>query len=148
MVRKPRKSPVQHVIKNLLESEIPEIQNTAKQLAEWTKQLEEHSWKLQHYATEIESLAEEEAEASSELNITELLRNLEVTLDGLRKEPDGDVAGDVAEVEIESLAEEESEEEEGVEVEIKEVKEAPSPETGTSVYTTPDGFVVRKSRNR
>jgi hypothetical protein len=39
MAAKPRKSVVQNIIKNLLESEIPEIQNASKELAEWTIEL-------------------------------------------------------------------------------------------------------------
>ena len=83
MAAKPRKSVVQNIIKNLLESEIPEIQNASKELAEWIKQLEQHSFKLQHYATEIESWASEEEEVDT-IELTDLIKDLEATLSDMR----------------------------------------------------------------
>ena len=83
MAAKPRKSVVQNIIKNLLESEIPEIQNASKELAEWIKQLEQHSFKLQHYATEIESWASEEEEGDT-IELTDLIKDLEATLNDMR----------------------------------------------------------------
>ena len=88
MAQKPKKRVVDSIIENLLNSEIPEIQQVAKQLTDWTKQLEEHSWKLQHYASEIENLAaQESAEATEELSLAELVRDLEKTLAELRQGP-------------------------------------------------------------
>ncbi len=84
MAGKPRKSAVQNIIKNLLESEIPEIQNASKELAEWIKQLEQHSFKLQHYATEIETWAAEEEEVDS-VELTDLIKDLESTLSDMRQ---------------------------------------------------------------
>jgi hypothetical protein len=84
MAAKPRKSAVQNLIKNLLEMEIPEIQNASKELADWIKQLEQHSFKLQHYATEIETWASEEEEADS-IELTDLIKDLEATLTDMRK---------------------------------------------------------------
>lgn len=84
MAGKPRKSVVQNIIKNLLESEIPEIQNASKELADWIKQLEQHSFKLQHYATEIESWAAEEEEVDS-IELTDLIKDLEATLSDMRQ---------------------------------------------------------------
>ena len=84
MAAKPRKSAVQNLIKNLLEMEIPEIQNASKELADWIKQLEQHSFKLQHYATEIENWASEEEEADS-IELTDLIKDLEATLTDMRK---------------------------------------------------------------
>jgi hypothetical protein len=84
MAAKPRKSAVQNIIKNLLESEIPEIQNASKELAEWIKLLEQHSFKLQHYATEIETWAAEEEEVDS-IELTDLIKDLEATLNDLRQ---------------------------------------------------------------
>lgn len=83
MAAKPRKSVVQNIIKNLLESEIPEIQNASKELAEWIKQLEQHSFKLQHYATEIENWASEEEEVDT-IELTDLIKDLEATLSDMR----------------------------------------------------------------
>jgi len=84
MAAKPRKSGVQNIIKNLLESEIPEIQNASKELAEWIKLLEQHSFKLQHYATEIETWASEEDEVDS-IELTDLIKDLEATLSDMRQ---------------------------------------------------------------
>jgi hypothetical protein len=84
MAAKPRKSAVQNIIKNLLESEIPEIQNASKELAEWIKLLEQHSFKLQHYATEIETWAAEEDEGES-IELTDLIKDLEATLSDMRQ---------------------------------------------------------------
>ena len=84
MAAKPRKSVVQNIIKNLLEMEIPEIQTASKELAEWIKQLEQHSFKLQHYATEIENWASEEDEVDS-IELTDLIKDLEATLNDMRK---------------------------------------------------------------
>ncbi|MCX6004764.1 MAG: hypothetical protein NT082_03745, partial [Chloroflexi bacterium] len=84
MASKPKKSAVQNIIKNLLEMEIPEIQNASKELADWIKQLEQHSFKLQHYATEIENWASEEEETDT-MELTELIKDLEATLTDMRK---------------------------------------------------------------
>lgn len=84
MAAKPRKSKVQNIIKNLLEMEIPEIQTASKELAEWIKQLEQHSFKLQHYATEIENWASEEEEEADSIELTELVKDLEATLNDMR----------------------------------------------------------------
>ena len=83
MAAKPRKSVVQNIIKNLLESEIPEIQNASRELADWIKQLEQHSFKLQHYATEIENWASEEEEVDT-IELTDLIKDLEATLSDMR----------------------------------------------------------------
>jgi len=84
MAAKPRKSAVQNMIKNLLETEIPDIQNASKELADWIKQLEQHSFKLQHYATEIESWASEEEEIDT-IELTDLIKDLESTLNDMRQ---------------------------------------------------------------
>ena len=155
MARKARKNAVRDIVKNLLDSEIPEIQDVAKELAERIKKLEEHSWKLQHYATEIENLSEEEAELAPEISLGELIKDLEKTLDELRQKP----AGGGRKAKVKAALEEEIEEEpeEEPEEEIKEVErvgepeqitgdEAPRSVTDIETYTTPEGFVVRKLR--
>jgi hypothetical protein len=63
MERKPRRPKVQNIIKNLLDSEIPEIQSMANKLAEQIKDLEEQSSKLQEYVIQIEHMATDEANA-------------------------------------------------------------------------------------
>ena len=151
MARKARKNAVRDIVKNLLDSEIPEIQDVAKELAERIKKLEEHSWKLQHYAIEIDNLSEEEAELAPEISLGELIKDLEKTLDELRQKP----AGGGRKAKVKAVLEEEIEEE--PEEEIKEVErveepeqitgdEAPRSVTDIETYTTPEGFVVRKLR--
>ncbi len=153
MARKPEKSTVRNIINNLINSEIPEIQTVAKELAEWTKQLEEHSWKLQHYASEIESIAAAEAEGSQEVSLTELVKDLEKTLAMLREKP-----ADQAAVESRDIAAKEEDILENA-VSENEVPEAvgTSNEENTTekrddrlakqdTYITPEGFVLRKRR--
>lgn len=132
MARKPRREEVQKLVKGLLDSEIPEIQNVAKQLTQWIKQLEEHSLKLQEYVAKIEDLAVEEADALVDSRIHELVTGLEKILGERRQKPR--VAADGTEAENE--AEVKAEVEEKTEVEGLKLKK----------YTTPDGMVIRKSR--
>jgi len=148
MAQKARKNAVRDIIRNLLESEIPEIQNVAKQLAERIKQLEEHGWKLEHYATEIESLAEQESEVATEVSLGELIKDLEKTLGELRQRPGGAVAEAKleGEVEKEAEAEKEAEEEVGEPEALKRERVLRRPGVELETYTTPEGFVVRKRR--
>ncbi len=133
MARKPRKSAVRDIAKNLLESEIPEIRTIAKELAECTKLLEEHSQKLQNYASEIQSLAAEEAGVSVEASLTERLRDLERTLAELSQ----GAKGAVIEPEVGGEVGEKVDEEPG---------EAPALGPRLVTYTTPEGFAVRRRR--
>ena len=134
------------MIKNLLDSEIPEIQDVAKQLADRIKQLEEHGWKLQHYATQLESLAEEEAQPAPEVSLMEIVKDLEKTLDELRERPGGIAVGETTEEKAEESMEEKAEQVTGEEGEEREVSEAPPATIAVETYTTPEGFVVRKLR--
>ena len=148
MVRRFKKSGVQDIIKSLVDSEIPEIQAVAKQLSEWTKQLEEHSWKLQHYASEIESLAAAEAaEVRDEVSLAELVKDLEKTLSQLRGGP-GKVAAlpEGIKAATRDKIEEKPEEEEPMAVEKVSVGEGRITLQSLGSYTTPDGFVIRKTR--
>lgn len=99
MVKKRRTDEVQKVIKNLLELEIPEIQDVAKQLAERIKRLEEDSGKLQDYISEIEDQAAEGAGTLAELKISDLVKELERALGELRQRSRGVVAGPSAGIE-------------------------------------------------
>ena len=165
MAPKPEKSAVRNIINNLINSEIPEIQAVAKELAEWTKQLEEHSWKLQHYASEIESLAAAEAEGSEEVSLTELVRDLEKTLAMLREKPadkvtvKSEAAVQSEETEAAAVKPEETEskvKEEAVTAADNELSETSKPETGDDyrpkretyreTYITPEGFVYKRRR--
>jgi myosin heavy subunit len=172
MAQKPKKRVVDSIIDNLLNSEIPEIQQVARQLTEWTKQLEEHSWKLQHYATELENLVlQESTEASEEVGLAELVRDLEKTLAELRqgtsvtKKTDKSALKEpkVKEPEKEQPPVTEKPEDSDIEPPVTDVK--PSNEGKELVtaeeakrlqevglrdefYTTPEGFVVRKAPRR
>ena len=98
MAQKPRKSVIQNIVKNLVDSEIPGIQAVVKELTEWTRQLEERSWKIQHYASEIEEVtAEEEIEIPEEASLADLVKNLEKTLAQLRQKPEDEIAETEAE---------------------------------------------------
>lgn len=143
MTQRPRKNTVKDIIKNLLDSEIPEIQDVAKQLAERIKQLEEHSWKLQHYVTEIENMAEEEPEVMPADSLSGLLKDLERTLDELRQAPKAEAARPEAarpEVEVKTEDEDLTSEERKPEEASTELR----PGVALETYTTPEGFVVRK----
>jgi hypothetical protein len=172
MAQKPKKRVVDSIIENLLNSEIPEIQQVARQLTEWTKQLEEHSWKLQHYATELENLvAQESAENSEEVGLAELVRDLEKTLAELRQGSPVTKDTDKAESKEtkaksskkEELPAEDKAEFEDLEPPVKEMeptiegKELVTSEEARKLqqlglrdefYTTPEGFVVRKAPRR
>lgn len=93
MAKKPRTNEVQTIIKNLLDSEIPEIQNVARQLGERIKRLEEESGKLEDYISEIETQANEGADALAELRIGDLVKELERALGELRRRSRGVAAG-------------------------------------------------------
>mgnify|MGYP001100008136 CR=1 FL=1 len=148
MAQKPRKNRVENVIKDLLDSEIPEIQNVAKQLADRVKQLEEHSSKLKEYVTQIEELATEEADTLVVNRIGGLLKDVDKSLAELRQKPKaaiakleagrGTGAGEEAEGEAESVA--------GEAEELEAESEVPSAGVGIEKYTTPEGYVIKKAR--
>jgi len=108
--------------------------------------LEEHGWKLQHYATQLESLAEEEAQPAPEVSLMEIVKDLEKTLDELRERPGGIAVGETTEEKAEESMEEKAEQVTGEEGEEREVSEAPPATIAVETYTTPEGFVVRKLR--
>ncbi|MBM3142974.1 MAG: hypothetical protein FJ005_08050 [Chloroflexi bacterium] len=148
MAKKPRRAVVQNIIKNLLDSEIPEIQSMAKKLAEQIKELEEHSWKLQDYVTQIENLATEEAGALVESRITEILKDLDNALGELRQRskralatsPETRAAA-LKRAVVEEKPERGEKEAEEVEEEIE-----PAPGMRLETYTTPEGYLIKKSR--
>ncbi|MBM3155286.1 MAG: hypothetical protein FJ008_08150 [Chloroflexi bacterium] len=134
MARKPRREEVERILKNLLESEIPEIQAVAKQLTDRIRKLEEHSVKLQDYVARIESLTAEESDALVESKISEIVDDLERAL-GKRRQKPVPVAvepEDSSEVLPKTVAEED--------VEVKSTALRPPR------YKTPEGLVIRKSR--
>jgi len=152
MAQKPRKNRVENVIKDLLDSEIPEIQNVAKQLADRVSQLEEHSSKLKEYVARIEELATEEADALVVNRIGGLLKDVDKALAELRQKPKAAIAklearrGIGAGEEAETKAEGEAESVGGEVEELEAESEAPSSGVGIEKYTTPEGYVIKKAR--
>ena len=144
MAKKPRRDEVERILKNLLESEIPEIQSVARQLADRIRQLEEHSIKLQDYVAKIESLTEDEADEVIESRIGEIVDELEKALGKRRRKPLEAPTSKLIPAQkgsatdaVETVDEVEDEEE----VEVK--RGALRPPT----YKTPEGMVIRKSRH-
>jgi myosin heavy subunit len=146
MVRKPRRPRVQHIIKNLLDSEIPEIQAMASKLAEQIKDLEEQSSRVQEYVAQIENMTTDESNALVEGRIAEILKDLDSALKELRQKPKKALAASTevrAVAPIRAAVEEEPEQEEEEEVEEK---TAPGPGMRLERVITPEGYIVKKAR--
>jgi DNA repair exonuclease SbcCD ATPase subunit len=148
MARKPRRAVVHNIIRNLLDSEIPEIQSMANNLAEQIKELEEQSSRLQKYVTQIENLTTEEANALAESEIAEILNNLDGALSEFRKrsnkgllaKPEALASPSTRRAVIAKKPEEEAEE-------IEEPEETtPGQGMRLETYTTPEGYLIKKSR--
>jgi uncharacterized phage infection (PIP) family protein YhgE len=150
MAEKPRRARVQNIIKNLLDSEIPEIQSMANRLAEQIKELEEHSSKLRNYITQIENLATDEASAMAETRIGEILKDLDKALGELRHRSKRSLAtrAEAAVSPLKRVAIEEKPEREDEEVEEEEEPEEITPGQGMRLetYRTPEGYLIKKSR--
>jgi len=152
MAKKPQKNRVGKAIKELLDSEIPEIQNVAKQLADRVSQLEEHSLRLKEYIGRIEDLATEEADALVVNRIGELLEDVDNALGELRQKPKGAITklearrGVGAEEEAETKAEGEAESVAGEAEESEGESAALSSGVAIEKYSTPEGYVITKSR--
>ena len=153
MAKKPRRAAVQNIIRNLLNSEIPEIQSMANNLAEQIKELEEQSSRLQKYVTQIEGLATEEANALAEGQLAEILKDLDNVLGELRTrsrkalparpEAVAPAPAPIRRAIVERKPEEEEEEAE----EIEELEETtPGQGMRLETYTTPEGYLIKKSR--
>ncbi|MCJ7515848.1 MAG: hypothetical protein MUO89_07805 [Dehalococcoidia bacterium] len=152
MAEKPRRARVQNYIKNLLDSEIPEIQSMANKLAEQIKELEEHSSSLRNYITQIENLATDEASAMAETRIGEILKQLEKALGELRLRSKGSLAtraiSAVSPLKRATIVERPESEVEEVEEEEAEEPEEITPGQGMRLetYKTPEGYLIKKSR--
>jgi division protein CdvB (Snf7/Vps24/ESCRT-III family) len=146
MERKPRRPKVQNIIKNLLDSEIPEIQSMANKLAEQIKDLEEQSSRLQEYVIQIEHMATDEANTLAESRIAEILKDLDAALKELRRKPKRSLAGgtETRAVAIRRPAEENTEGEE--EAEETGEKITPTAKTKLETIITPEGYIVKKAR--
>jgi len=157
MAEKPRRARVQKIIKNLLDSELPEIQSKANKLAEQIRELEEHSSRLRTYITQIENLATDEASAMAETRVGEILKELDKALTELRHRSKKGLTNRIvsrlpapkrtAVVErLDSEIEEEIIEAEEVEV-AEEVEEGvPAQGMRLETYKTPEGYLIKKSR--
>jgi division protein CdvB (Snf7/Vps24/ESCRT-III family) len=142
---KPRKGKVKHSIKNLLDSEIPEIQSIANKLAGQIKGLEEQSSRLQEYISQIEHMATEEANTLVEGRISQILKDLDAAIKELRQSPKRALA---ASPEVRAMTpkrvtvEEKPEQEEEAEEAEKEI--APGPGMQLERVITPEGYVIKK----
>ena len=148
MERKPRRPKVQHVIKNLLDLEIPEIQSMASKLADQIKDLEEQSSRLQEYVAEIENMATDQSNTMVEGRIAEILKDLDSALKELRIKPKKALAAstEVRAAASRMAAVEEEPEQEEEEVEEVEEKATPGPGMQLERVITPEGYVVKKAR--
>jgi len=147
MERKPRRPKVQNIIKNLLDSEIPEIQSMANKLSEQIKDLEEQSSKLQKYIVQIESMATDEANVLAESRIVDILKDLDAALKELRHRPKKALAAGAetrAVVPRRYAVEEKPEREEEAEEAEREI--TPVPGTQLENVITPEGYVIKKRR--
>ncbi len=148
MARKPRRAAAQNIINNLLNSEIPEIQSMANNLAEQIKELEEQSSRLQKYVTQIENIATDEANALAESRIAEILKDLDAALKDLRQRPKEALA--TAGKEAKAVAPRRTTIEEKPEEEVEEVEEPGDITPGQGMQLerviTPEGYVIKKAR--
>jgi hypothetical protein len=151
MAKKPQKAAVEEIVKNLVESEILGIQAVAKDMAERVKQLEEHTIKIRQYTDEIEKMALEAAsDKVDKSGMEDLVKNLEKTISKLKKKQQED------EEALQTLRGKQS-------AEISVAAREPEPKAPSTrgqeedlsgkdnvnkvpLYTTPEGFVVRKIR--
>jgi len=153
MAKKPQKTAVEELVKNLVESEVELLQALAKDMSERVKQLEEHTVKIKQYTNEIEKLKVEGAsEKADKAGMQELVRNMEKTIEKLRKKQEED------EEALEVLRNKKSAPPQKLEVAeeqpeeraiITRGQELPAVRGGLNrveEYTTPEGFIVRKIR--
>jgi len=150
MVKKPRRGTVQNIVKNLLDSDIPEIQYMANKMAEQIKDIEEESFRLQEYVAQIQNMATDDANALAKNRIAQLLTDLEAALKELRLKPKKALPP-VTEIraitprraEVEKTPEQEEEEEEAEEPEGE-----ITPGSGHMLerIITPEGYVIKKAR--
>ena len=123
MAETPQKTTVQNIIRNIKESEIPQIQAAARDLSQRVKQLEEHSSRLESYVTEMENLTADEASQ---------VTGKSILADSKTKEANPKVGRP------RNINKKENQE-----------PKATGQEAATeqfSQYTTPEGFLIRKVR--
>jgi hypothetical protein len=148
MAEKPRRAKVQNIIKNLLDSEIPEIQSMANKLAEQVKELEERSSKLRNYITQMENLATDEVTAMAETHVGDILKDLDKALGELRERSKRSLA--TRTVAAAPSPKRAAIIEERPEIEVEEVEEpeefTPGQGMRLETYKTPEGYLIKKSR--
>jgi uncharacterized protein YdeI (YjbR/CyaY-like superfamily) len=146
MVRKPRRPRAQHIVKSLLDLEIPEIQSMANKLAEQIKDLGEQSAILQEYVDEIEDMATDGANAMAESRIAELLKDLNAALKELRYKPKKALASGA---ETRAAAPRSATVKEEPEEEVEEAEEEIAAGQGMLLerVITPEGYVIKKVRH-
>jgi DNA repair exonuclease SbcCD ATPase subunit len=149
MVKKPRRGTVQNIVKNLLDSDIPEIQYMANKMAEQIKDIEEESFRLQEYVAQIQNMATDDANALAKNRIAQLLTDLEAALKELRLKPKKALP---PVTEIRAITPRRAEVEETPEQEEEEEAEEPegeiTPGSGHMLerIITPEGYVIKKAR--
>ena len=149
MVKKPRRGTVQNIVKNLLDSDIPEIQYMANKMAEQIKDIEEESFRLQEYVAQIQNMATDDANALAKNRIAQLLTDLEAALKELRLKPKKALP---PVTEIRAITPRRAEVEKTPEQEEEEEAEEPegeiTPGSGHMLerIITPEGYVVKKAR--
>jgi hypothetical protein len=147
MAKRPRRGTAQNIVKNLLDSDIPEIQYMANKLAEQIKDLEEESFRLQEYVAQIKNTATDDANALAKNRIAQILTDLEVALKEMRLKPTKALPTST-EITVTSprrvavKKKPESEEEGG------EPEEELATGSGHMLerITTPEGYVIKKAR--
>jgi DNA repair exonuclease SbcCD ATPase subunit len=149
MVKKPRRGTVQNIVKNLLDSDIPEIQYMANKMAEQIKDIEEESFRLQEYVAQIQNMATDDANALAKNRIAQLLTDLEAALKELRLKPKKALP---PVTEIRAITPRRAEVEKTPEQEEEEEAEEPegeiTPGSGHMLerIITPEGYVIKKVR--
>lgn len=148
MAKKPQREIVEEIVKNLVDSEISGIQAVAKDMAARVRQLEEHSERIKKYADEIEKLALNAAsEKYDKASLDDLIKNLEKTLTKLRKKhaESEDLVQPAARPGM-PVAEKKKEYVRSATEKIEVDKSEAASKLRQPLYTTPEGFVVRKTR--
>jgi len=149
MVKKPRRGTVQNIVKNLLDSDIPEIQYMANKMAEQIKDIEEESFRLQEYVAQIQNMATDDANALAKNRIAQLLTDLEAALKELRLKPKKALP---PVTEIRAITPRRAEVEKTPEQEEEEEAEEPegeiTPGSGHMLerIITPEGYMIKKAR--
>jgi hypothetical protein len=148
MAKRPRRGTVQNIVKNLLDSEIPEIQYMANKLAEQIKDMEEESFKLQEYVAQIRNMATDDANSLVENRLAQILSDLDVALKELRLKPKKALppSTEIRPIPPRTAAVEKKSEQEEKEAEELVGETAPGSGHMLERIITPEGYVIKKVR--